>query len=217
MARRLRFRAVNGERPAAASALRNPPIQQRSHARLARICTAAGTAFDELGVEGTSVAEIARRAGVSIGSLYRFFPSKSDLVHTMVEQYRQEHESSAIELFGEESLRRPAEEIVHEFVVSFLDVVATQPGWKGLTQAGYLFGGGTTADGWQQRVDRFLRHQVPAMPAGRRGHVAATFQALTGWLLLHAASSETTLRANLRETEAVLLGYVLELRRQTAS
>lgn len=208
--------AMNRAAAQGAPALRNPPVQARSRARFARICDAAGMAFDELGVERTSMEEIARRAEVSIGSVYRFFPGKDELISTLVDEYTRQHESSAMRLYAEESLARPAEVVIHEFVAGFLELVERQPGWRGLTQAGYLFGVGTLIDQWNERIDRFLQHQVPGLPRRRRAVVAATFQGLTSWLIMQAASSDRPLSGSLRETEAVLHGYVLQLRRETA-
>lgn len=50
----------------------------------ARIIEAASDAFRELGLDA-SVAEIARRAGVGSGTLFRNFPSKEDLVYAVIE------------------------------------------------------------------------------------------------------------------------------------
>jgi AcrR family transcriptional regulator len=41
-------------------------------------------AFAEKGFNGTSINDLARKAGVSIGSLYSYFPSKDDLFLTIV-------------------------------------------------------------------------------------------------------------------------------------
>jgi AcrR family transcriptional regulator len=49
-----------------------------------RIIAAASEAFRELGLDA-SVAEIARRAGVGSGTLFRNFPTKQDLVRAIVE------------------------------------------------------------------------------------------------------------------------------------
>ena len=51
-----------------------------------QILEGATAAFLELGYEGTSVDEIARRAGVSKGTLYNYFPDKSALFAAIVER-----------------------------------------------------------------------------------------------------------------------------------
>jgi len=59
------------------------------------ILDAALTMFSEHGVDGVAVPEIARRAGVAIGSIYRYFPSKEALVN---ELYRHEKEALGLRL-----------------------------------------------------------------------------------------------------------------------
>ncbi len=48
---------------------------------------AADELFSEHGVDGVSNTEIAQRAGCSIGSFYRFFPNKEELVVEYVNRY----------------------------------------------------------------------------------------------------------------------------------
>jgi AcrR family transcriptional regulator len=50
-----------------------------------RLMTAASAAFAEHGIE-TSLEEIARRAGVGIGTLYRHFPTREALVEAIVDE-----------------------------------------------------------------------------------------------------------------------------------
>ncbi|MGP3984732.1 TetR/AcrR family transcriptional regulator [Streptomyces sp. KR80] len=56
--------------------LRRKPVQQRSADRLARILDACAEVLDETGYEGLSTRAVAQRAGVPIGSVYRFFSNK---------------------------------------------------------------------------------------------------------------------------------------------
>lgn len=56
--------------------LRRVPMQQRSAARLARILDACAELLDETGYEELSTRAVANRAGVPIGSVYRFFGNK---------------------------------------------------------------------------------------------------------------------------------------------
>ncbi|WTG54479.1 TetR family transcriptional regulator [Actinacidiphila glaucinigra] len=58
------------------SGLRRVPVQQRSAERFARILDAAAAILDEGGYEELSTREVAARAGVPIGSVYRFFSNK---------------------------------------------------------------------------------------------------------------------------------------------
>lgn len=49
-----------------------------------RFLDAARRCFTRLGVERTSMEEIRTEAGVSLGLMYRYFPSKDDMVHAAV-------------------------------------------------------------------------------------------------------------------------------------
>jgi len=70
--------------------LRNAPTQARSRKTLDAILSSADTLFAERGVSDTTVSQIAEHAGVSIGSLYRFFPNKTALVEEYVRRYAHE-------------------------------------------------------------------------------------------------------------------------------
>ncbi|MFD7895313.1 TetR family transcriptional regulator [Streptomyces sp. NPDC059743] len=59
-----------------ADGLRRAPVQQRSTERLARILDACAELLDEMGYEQLSTRAVAARAGVPIGSVYRFFGNK---------------------------------------------------------------------------------------------------------------------------------------------
>jgi AcrR family transcriptional regulator len=56
---------------------------QKAHRRDAFVAAAAAT-FAELGYEATTMAEVALRAGSSIGNLYKYFPSKQQLFEAAV-------------------------------------------------------------------------------------------------------------------------------------
>ncbi|MEV3996601.1 TetR/AcrR family transcriptional regulator [Streptomyces halstedii] len=66
--------------------LRRAPVQQRSAERLARILDAGAGLLDETGYEQLSTRAVADRAGVPIGSVYRFFPNKRALVDALAER-----------------------------------------------------------------------------------------------------------------------------------
>ncbi|SEF21969.1 transcriptional regulator, TetR family [Amycolatopsis pretoriensis] len=59
---------------------RTPKVQERLDAQRATIVAAATEQLAEHGYGGCSVAAVAERAGVAVGSVYRHFPTKADLV-----------------------------------------------------------------------------------------------------------------------------------------
>ena len=67
--------------------LRNAPLQARSRARLGRVLDAAEEVLEREGPDAFSTTSVARRAGVSVGSVYRFFPDKQAIVEALAIRY----------------------------------------------------------------------------------------------------------------------------------
>ncbi|MER6146123.1 TetR/AcrR family transcriptional regulator [Streptomyces sparsogenes] len=71
--------------------LRRAPVQRRSAERLGRILDACAELLDETGYEDLSTRAVAERAGVPIGSVYRFFSNKramaEALAHRNLDEY----------------------------------------------------------------------------------------------------------------------------------
>jgi len=84
---------------------RKRPVQARSQRTVDAILQAAAQVFTRRGYAGTTTNHIAERAGVSIGSLYEYFPSKDALLVALMEAHLHE---------GEAVLARAAAEIVAE-------------------------------------------------------------------------------------------------------
>lgn len=68
---------------------RKRPTQARSIETVEAILTAAARVLVKDGYEATTTNKIAARAGVSIGSLYQYFPSKESIVAALVERHRE--------------------------------------------------------------------------------------------------------------------------------
>ena len=63
---------------------RSRPQQSRSRAKLSRILTVTAELLEELSYDDLGTRLIAERAGVSVGSLYRFFPDKDSIVQALL-------------------------------------------------------------------------------------------------------------------------------------
>ncbi|MEU3188497.1 TetR/AcrR family transcriptional regulator [Streptomyces sp. NPDC006923] len=63
--------------------MRRAPVQRRSAERLARILDACAGLLDETGYERLSTRAVAARAGVPIGSVYRFFGDKRAMAEAL--------------------------------------------------------------------------------------------------------------------------------------
>jgi AcrR family transcriptional regulator len=69
---------------------RKHPTQARAKATVDAIVTAAAQILISHGYEGTTTARVAQRAGVSVGSLYQYFPNKEALVAALIERHANE-------------------------------------------------------------------------------------------------------------------------------
>lgn len=67
--------------------MRRSPSQQRSRERVERILDSAAAIVVEQGVDNLKVTDIAKRAGVPLGTLYQFFGRKDDIMFALAERF----------------------------------------------------------------------------------------------------------------------------------
>jgi AcrR family transcriptional regulator len=65
---------------------RKKPLQSRSKATVEAVLTAAARILEDRGLAAFNTNAVAERAGVSIGSLYQYFPSKDAILVALMEQ-----------------------------------------------------------------------------------------------------------------------------------
>lgn len=70
--------------------MRRQPKQARSQQRVDHLLGVAAQVFEEVGYTAATTNAIAARAGMSIGSLYQFFPNKEAIMDALVERYLKE-------------------------------------------------------------------------------------------------------------------------------
>ncbi|MGW2211505.1 TetR family transcriptional regulator [Streptomyces sp. NPDC001781] len=68
------------------TSLRRAPVQRRSAERLARILDACAALLDEVGYDALTTRGVAERAGVPIGSVYRFFGNKRQMADALAQR-----------------------------------------------------------------------------------------------------------------------------------
>jgi AcrR family transcriptional regulator len=66
---------------------RKLPKQERSEATVESILDAAAQVFERHGYAAGTTSRIAERAGVSIGSLYQYFPNKDAILVALVHRH----------------------------------------------------------------------------------------------------------------------------------
>lgn len=107
-------------RDAPTEALLTRPMRADARRNYEKVLTAAREAFAE-GGEETSLEEIARRAGVGIGTLYRHFPSRQALLEALYVDEVQEVCRSAAELESADPW-----EALNEWFERFIAYLATK-------------------------------------------------------------------------------------------
>jgi AcrR family transcriptional regulator len=193
---------------------RKQPRQKRSQETVDAILAATAQVLVRHGYEGANTNRIAEAAGVSVGSLYQYFPSKEALVTALIER----HMESMWEIIREAATRvaeAPLEIAVREVIGAIFAAHEVQP-----------------------KLSRVLREQVPRVGAlrqmneinerciqlvlgnleGRRTQVAPRDRALAAYVVVHTVDAlahaalerhdQGQTRALLEETSQVVLRYL---------
>lgn len=95
---------------------RRQPVQARSKERVDRILDAAVELLKEEGYNAVKTNHIAKRAGISIGSVYQFFPNRFAIFHALAQRYQIRIAEILQEEMGPEAPNRPWEETVNRVI-----------------------------------------------------------------------------------------------------
>lgn len=91
---------------------RKRPAQRRAEKTVDTILDAAAQILDRLGFDGYNTNAIASRAGVSIGSLYQYFPTKEAITAALIERGRRQVLDSIAEYANLEDWRGALQHVV---------------------------------------------------------------------------------------------------------
>ena len=95
---------------------RRLPVQARSRERVDRILDAAAQLLTERGYDAVKTNNIAKRAGVSIGSIYQFFPNRFAIFHALVTRYLDRIADILSAHMGPEAPDRPYDEVLENVI-----------------------------------------------------------------------------------------------------
>jgi len=209
---------------------RRKPRQARSQATVEVILAAAARVFARAGYAATTTNHVAAKAGVSIGSLYEYFPSKDAILVALVERHLDEAERElAAVLAALDRDARTLEQAIALLVRTMVELHAHDPGLHRV-----LFEEAPLPARLRQRVatlEGAMASEVARLlgrhgfaPADARTAAAMAVQVaegLTHRLVVHdggapGAASRTAAEAYVREIGLLLLGY-LERKRAGAS
>jgi AcrR family transcriptional regulator len=114
-----------------APTLRREPQQARSRARLAGLVDAAEALLVREGPDALSTTRIAAEAGVSVGSLYQYFPDKAAIVDAVAHRYLGDFEDLMEGLAADAGPGR-WDDPVGTLIDAFAERYAARPGYRAL-------------------------------------------------------------------------------------
>lgn len=154
------------------------PLQRRSRDTVEVIVRATAQILSREGVERLTTNRVAEKAGVSIGSLYQYFPDKQALLAEVRRRYEEAFRDRLIALTGAIATR-PLTDAVGECVRAIIAIHRDDPGLHNAVSAAGI------GDG-----ERRLLHQLAASwLEARRDEVRPANRALAAEVALDAAES----------------------------
>lgn len=167
-----------------ALAPRKQPVQARASATLALLHTAAIQVLGSEGLGGCTTTRVAERAGVSVGSLYQYYPNRDALLAAVLDRHL-DAVAQAIEDVCRDNRGRSVAELAAPLVSSFLAVkFGDADASKALYAAAGERGGPAKVAEVQMRMTSAITEMLAAAPDGRFGDpglvAAVAFNAMVG-------------------------------------
>jgi AcrR family transcriptional regulator len=158
------------------------PLGPKARRTRERILTAAGERFVAAGYAGTSVADVAAAAGVSLGTVYQYFSDRSDLVAALVRQTVSGMRSEGAERWRVEDGIEGLERVIGTFVDFYARSAAFAGVWEEVGHLEPELGDLRRRMGraFTSVVERELSRAVEAGLADRGVDPAMAARALTG-------------------------------------
>jgi AcrR family transcriptional regulator len=99
---------------------RKTPVQARSTVTVQAICEATIQVLLSHGAERLTTTRVAERAGVSVGTLYQYYPNKRSLLFAVLENHLN-RVAARVEATCERASHKPLAEMIKEVVEAFVD------------------------------------------------------------------------------------------------
>jgi AcrR family transcriptional regulator len=145
------------------------------------ILQAAGEVVADRGWAGTTTNHIAERAGVSIGSVYQYFPNKDSILIALMERHLKQVQpivQEAIEAMDDESV--PVAKSLDTLFARLVEMHAREP-----------------------RLNRVLAEQVPLPPVVEKMHAEGELS------IAHRIAASLERRRDTRSDDALAMAHVL--------
>jgi AcrR family transcriptional regulator len=173
---------------------RKRPVQARSKLTVHALVEATAQVLVARGYEGSTTDAVAERAGVSIGTLYQYFPNKEALVAALIREHAEEILATVRAALVSNADASP-EEALHALIRAGIEAHRINPALhkvlsEQVPREAYPDEARDVAGELQSMIEHFLRDKAPDLPQQRLRMIAfvveSTIEALT-----HRAVVET--------------------------
>jgi AcrR family transcriptional regulator len=138
---------------------RKTPIQARSAVTVEAISEATIQVLLSHGAERLTTTRVAERAGVSVGTLYQYYPNKQSLLFAVLENHLNAV-AARVEATGENACYKPLAEMIQEMVEAFVDAKMER---ADISVALYKVASGVGGPALIKRINQRSRKAVEAM------------------------------------------------------
>jgi AcrR family transcriptional regulator len=195
--------------------MRRMPQQARSQQRVNLILDTAADLFAEVGYEPATTNSIAERAGISIGSLYRYFSDKDAILRALAKRHQEQVHGIFDQVFSGDLIYLPLDVLLDRLIDPFVELHTACPAYKQI-----LLGSDVSADiaAANEELDReivrrmaeVLQLTAPGVDSERARLIATICKAQVKALLsLVASSDDREFRSQVTaEVKRMLLGYL---------
>ncbi len=177
--------------PARAIAQRRPPRQQRSERRVREILHKTAQLLEQEGPNRLNTNLVARHLGVSVGTLYHYFPNKHSILHVLAVNWLEAWQQAFDTVDSLTTTDTTVTQFVDRAVAHMLPVYRSQRGVQHLVQAMFTIPELRALDERQDELairrltGMFRRLGVPGTPA-ERARRARLYLKISNALLLEA-------------------------------
>lgn len=182
------------------------PTQQRARERVERILSVASALIAERGSDQMTMSEVAEIAGISIGSLYQYFPEKSAIVQTLARRYNEASRTCIVQALQTVRSRDDLRDAFASLVDQYYDICLSEPVMRDIWAA-------TQADKELQQIElaesracgKLLADVLgPLRPKADRAQLATS-----AFLVWHLGEAAIRLAISLprKEADAVVAAY----------
>ncbi|MEM1240519.1 MAG: TetR/AcrR family transcriptional regulator [Cyanobacteria bacterium P01_H01_bin.26] len=196
--------------------MRRQPQQARSQERVKQILDVAEQLFLEVGYDSTTTRAIAARGGISVGSLYQFFPNKEAILKALAIRYMQTQYQRFLTLHTPEVVALPLRSYVDRMIDVFDQFYTDYPGSRAIFDQlldTITWSAIEKIDDFEYQVidelARFFQARQPSLSMAKCERIAMVITKTITELLWLSLSGDQTFRQELvAETKLLTLSYL---------